>query len=246
VTWFSRAEWGSTLPPGGNPMGTVAEAYVHHFNSNITAPQTVAACGARMRGAQSYHASQGWGDIGYSFCVSDAGDIYEGRGWGRTGAHTYGFNSKGYGICWLGDSNVSAPAAAALDAIAEVVRFGVNLGRITPAPTIVAHRDRVPDTACCGDPLYGQLGYIRAAVAGTTPTPPTPPEDDDMLKAARTNQGAVVLIDGGTFRVMAGSWPVVNAQLIELSRAGLLATDAAGAPAIGTIGDNALQALREV
>ena len=42
--------------------------------------------------------SKGWSDIGYSFLIGGDGRVYEGRGWGRVGAHTYGYNSRAYGI----------------------------------------------------------------------------------------------------------------------------------------------------
>ena len=45
--------------------------------------------------------------------VDQLGNIYEGRGWFRSGAHTENWNSKGYGICWLGDSNNTTPSSAA-------------------------------------------------------------------------------------------------------------------------------------
>jgi N-acetylmuramoyl-L-alanine amidase len=174
---YSRADWGSTSGPGGNQIaGPVAEAYIHHYNSGITPCRTVPDAKARMRGAQAYHRdTQGWGDIGYSWCVDDIGNIYEGRGWWRTGAHTYGYNSKGYGICWLGDSRFALPSGAALRAIAGTIQAGIAAGAISPNPTIVAHRDRVPDTSCCGDPMYAQLPDIRALTLGGTVT-----GDDEM------------------------------------------------------------------
>jgi len=151
---------------GGYPIaGPVAEVYVHHYNSGIQPERTVAGAMARMRNAQQYHADvNGWGDIGYSWCVDDLGNIYEARGWWRTGAHTLGYNSKGYGICWLGDSGTAPPSSAALAGIALCIANGIAVGAIAPGPTVVAHRDRVPDTACCGDPLYARLDEIRALV----------------------------------------------------------------------------------
>ena len=187
---YSRADWGSEYPRGGNVInGPVGEVYVHHYNSGSSPPQTVADSMARVLGGQRYHAAtQGWGDIGYSWLVDDLGNIFEGRGWWRTGAHTYGYNSKGYGICWLGDSNVSKPTHAALGAIAETVRMGISAGALHAAPTIVAHRDRVPDTSCCGDVMYAQLDEIRSLVAGRGPGRVNPPqlptnEEDMMLYA---------------------------------------------------------------
>ena len=186
---FSRGEIGYQYPRAGNVInGPLAEVYVHHFNSGITPPQTVADSMMRCINADRYHAAtQGWGGIGYSWLVDDLGNIFEGRGWWRTGAHTYGYNSKGYGICWLGDSNISKPTHAALGAIAETVRLGISAGALYAAPTIVAHRDRVPDTSCCGDVMYAQLDEIRGLVSGRTPTRVNPPqlstEEDLMLYA---------------------------------------------------------------
>lgn len=228
--FVTRAQWGSTLPAGGNPIGVVSEAYVHHFNSGIVAVTDTATGMARMRGAQHYHAvTQGWGDIGYSFCVDQAGTIYEGRGWRRSGAHTYGFNSKGYGICWLGDSNIATPSQAALEAIAEVVRQGVELGHITPSPAIVAHRDRVPDTSCCGDPMYGLLGEIRRLVAEGAPVPPAPDLGvEDMAKAFIAPDNTLVLVSGATYHKVTTPWPQAHKGLIDLQRAGLVQEHAPG------------------
>jgi peptidoglycan recognition protein len=30
---------------------------------------------------------QGWSDIGYNFIVGEDGNVYEGRGWTKVGAH---------------------------------------------------------------------------------------------------------------------------------------------------------------
>ena len=88
---YTRRDWGSAYGPGGYQLGQVPEGYVHHYNSGISPPRTVADAMARVRAAQVYHAvTQGWGDIGYSWLVDDLGNAYEGRGWWRTGAHTYG------------------------------------------------------------------------------------------------------------------------------------------------------------
>ena len=39
----------------------------------------------------------GWDDIGYSFMIGGDGSVFEGRGWDRVGAHTYGFNKRSLG-----------------------------------------------------------------------------------------------------------------------------------------------------
>ena len=226
---YSRADWGSEYPRGGNVInGPVGEVYVHHYNSGISPPQTVADSMARVLGGQRYHAAtQGWGDIGYSWLVDDLGNIFEGRGWWRTGAHTYGHNSKGYGICWLGDSNVSKPTHAALGAIAETVRLGINAGALHAAPTIVAHRDRVPDTSCCGDVMYAQLDEIRGLVAGRGPVRVNPPqlagEDDDVLTLVESDNGTIWVVGGGVKRplVPAATWGDTEWGLGQLIAGGL-------------------------
>lgn len=218
MTVYLRADWGSTGAPGGYDLpGPVSEVYVHHFNSGIQPARTVDEAKARMRSAQAYHRSLGWGDIGYSWCVDYAGNIYEGRGWNRTGAHTYGHNSKGYGICGLFDSNVHPPSDEMTAAIAEITRSGIELGKITARPTIVAHRDRVPDTACCGDPMYLRLDDIRALVAGGELGPATNGGTDDeeaavpLYMMGLRNGDVVAVYDGGFTRQVGGAeWSHLN------------------------------------
>lgn len=42
--------------------------------------------------------SNGWDDIGYSFIVGEDGNVYEGRGWRRVGAHAPNYNSNSIGF----------------------------------------------------------------------------------------------------------------------------------------------------
>jgi N-acetylmuramoyl-L-alanine amidase len=217
LTSYTRAEWGSAYARGGYAIASpLSEIYVHHFNSNIQPERTVTSAMARMRAGQRYHAeTNGWGDIGYSWCVDDVGNDYEGRGWWRTGAHTYGYNSKGYAVCWLGDSNIAAPSDAALQAIARVIQAGVAVGAVHPNPTIVAHRDRVPDTACCGDPMYAQLDTIRAFAAGA-PAPSgddlTPQESAQLAALAGPyNVDVYAMGDGRWLSVAVGAAPPAGA-----------------------------------
>ena len=54
--------------------------------------------------------------LNLSFLIGGDGLIYEGRGWNVQGAHTGGFNTVGYGFCFLGDftdHNPTQPAVAA-------------------------------------------------------------------------------------------------------------------------------------
>ena len=42
--------------------------------------------------------------------------MYEGRGWGYQGGHTYGYNSIAVGICYIGDFTNIEPTQAQLQA----------------------------------------------------------------------------------------------------------------------------------
>lgn len=208
MTVYSREQWGSTGAPGGYEIaGPVSEVYVHHFGSGIQPARSVDEAMARMRSAQAYHRSLGWGDIGYSWCVDYAGNVYEGRGWGRTGAHTYGYNSKGYGICGLFDSTVYPPSDEMIDAIAAVTLAGVELGRITAGPGVFAHRDKVPDTACCGDPMYMRLDDIRRLVAvGGVPEDGGEDKDKDMPALLCNIDGSIYgCFADGIWRMLGGA-----------------------------------------
>lgn len=258
---YSRDEWGADSPRGGNDITyAVSEIYVHHYNSGITAPQELQASMSRVRGALAYHRdAQGWQDIGYSFLVDDLGNAFEGRGWGKTGAHTYGYNSKGYGICWLGDSNVSDPSEAAMQAIADLVHDGIDKGWIISTPTVVAHRDRVPDTSCCGDVMYAQMDHIRDLVAGdfttfstTKPidkpvTPTAIPNDMERpMTLVRSRAGLFILLNGRQFKILNGgdeTWEQVNTIMVGLARAGQVPTHKDGSPVVGDIADDALNAI---
>ena len=267
MAYYTREQWGSRFDRGGYQIGMVSEFYVHHFGGGMRPTTSVEESMARMRSVQRTHAeTNGWSDIGYSFVVDNLGNVFEGRGWGRSGAHTYGYNSKGHAAAWMGDSTVEGPSGAALAAIATVYGEGVALGHQAPGSLILAHRDRVPDTACCGDPMYGQLDRIRlmantpgSALEIHTPTNPTAipnwNEDHDMhlclyRPTGPSGPSLYLLVRGdGTYRIMNAdtdmSWPVINSKMVQLAQAGLVPRHPDGAPVIGEIFDDGLAELQE-
>ncbi len=48
-----------------------------------------------------WHNARGWDGCGYNFVIEKDGSVYEGRGIGKVGAHTKGYNSKYLGICFV-------------------------------------------------------------------------------------------------------------------------------------------------
>lgn len=99
---------------------------------------------------QRWHMAEGWADIGYSFLIDDAGNIFEGRGWGVVGAHTRGLNDTHHGVCWLGGRDPSdAPSELAVEALRTLVaQHTAHYG----ATTVTTHRDNAA-TACPGNAL---------------------------------------------------------------------------------------------
>lgn len=66
--------------------------------------ETQAQCTLRVRLMQTYHMeSKNWDDIGYNFMVGGDGDVYEGRGWDKQGAHTKG---KSEMLLWRRQKNL--------------------------------------------------------------------------------------------------------------------------------------------
>ncbi|KAI4461857.1 peptidoglycan recognition protein [Holotrichia oblita] len=55
-------------------------------------------CSQQLINIQSYHMNDlSLYDIGYNFIIGGDGNIYEGVGWHKEGAHTYGYNKKSIG-----------------------------------------------------------------------------------------------------------------------------------------------------
>lgn len=105
-----------------------------------------------VRNIQCFHIeSRRWHDIAYNFLVGNDGNVYEGRGWQRIGAHTHGYNSRGIGISFVGCFMNELPAKVAIEACKLLIeRFVIrekiviisikNLLRITEASRTVTSR----------------------------------------------------------------------------------------------------------
>jgi hypothetical protein len=187
----SRAEWGASESiRRGTPAfaPSVRLAFVHHTAGRSNYSRAEAA--AVVRGIQLFHVqSNGWNDIGYNFLVDRFGTIYEGRFGGVernvVGAHARGFNTGSTGIALIGTYGSARPSPAALDALASLISWRLDLAHADPSATVTAlsagnerfrpnvpvllrrvsgHRD-TGATACPGDALYGQLDSLGLAAA---------------------------------------------------------------------------------
>ena len=62
--------------------------------------------------------------------MGEDGRAYEGRGWTRTGAHTYGYNKKSIAISFMGNFMTATPSQNAINAARGLITLGKQLVRI--------------------------------------------------------------------------------------------------------------------
>ncbi|XP_076221970.1 peptidoglycan recognition protein 3-like [Nomia melanderi] len=155
---ITRAQWGARSPKQPIPNLKINPApyvVIHHSDTNNC--QTEAVCKARVKSFQNYHMDANeWRDIGYNFLVGEDGNVYEGRGWGKHGAHSPPYNSRSMGICIIGNFTLSQPNAAAITTVQKLIDYGVSIGKIQGNYTLYGHR-QTTSTKCPGDSLYNLI-----------------------------------------------------------------------------------------
>jgi len=124
-----------------------------------------------VRAIEKAHLSKFGVAVGYSWLIAPNGDLYEGQGWGRVGAHTHGHNSTSHGICFLGNFTKATPTLEAVDAAVALIRSGIALGHIASGAPVDPH-SAVKATGCPGGNLASELPQIRVRVTHGTPPPP--------------------------------------------------------------------------
>jgi hypothetical protein len=190
AAWGARA-WATTPYP---VAATERRYFVVHYDGGAPVARTGIAI---PRAIDAEHRAKGWAGVGYNFVVSQAGEIYEGRGWDLVGAHCPSRNRDGIGVqVAIGGDQV--PTAAALHAVDLLYAEGSRRAGLLLARTW--HGANFP-TDCPGPRL---ISWVRAGMPDPIPPAPTPQEDDvltadeitDRILAARpTAQG------GAAYRV---------------------------------------------
>lgn len=167
---ISRTEWGAR--PWTNQPATVALSerteYMTHYDGGTHVTRTGLAI---PRAIESEHLGNNWSGIGYHFVISQAGEVFEGRGWDLQGAHCPDHNRSAFGvqIAIGGDQEPTKEALAASRALYEeaCLRTGRSLNKL-------GHKDGFA-TDCPGDKLYA---WVQAGMpvsgAPAQPTPPAP------------------------------------------------------------------------
>lgn len=93
-----------------------------------------------IRHVQCFHIeSRKFIDIAYNFLVGCDGVVYEGRGWGVEGAHTYGYNRRSVGISFVGCFMQELPPRSSLDVLKVLIQKGIDENFISKDYRLVGH-----------------------------------------------------------------------------------------------------------
>jgi N-acetylmuramoyl-L-alanine amidase len=165
VIYTPRPEWGGPEAPIGHPTaGAKRLVVIHHsYRPHRECGVSLDRERADVLGMHLYHGTQGWGGIGYNWLVFQSGNGYEGRGWGRVGAHAAGVNSASAGIVIVINGDRYAPTEAALDKAEEFIADGVRLGHIHPEHRRAPHSEFSPKS--CPGVLVKQTRILLHAPA---------------------------------------------------------------------------------
>ena len=122
-------------------------------------------CSDRLVNMQNYHMNElGFNDIGYNFIIGGDGQIYEGVGWHKVGAHAYGWNRKSLGLGFIGNFQTSSPSSKQLEAGKQFLKCAVEKGEIDNNYKLVGART-VTATKSPGIRLFREIqtwkGFTR-------------------------------------------------------------------------------------
>lgn len=169
---FWRNDWGA--PPNTAPsIPTPTDLlFLHH----TVTPKWRGADAARRieRIARGRGFSNGYS---YSAGVTVAPDSHEGRGGGRAGAHTAGYNRRSHAIVLVGNFDTSPVPDKLVEEAAQLVAFGHRQGWW---PDHITHPHRaVSSTACPGRYGVAAIPKINARAAQIL-RGDTEPEEDEL------------------------------------------------------------------
>ncbi|XP_046803063.1 uncharacterized protein LOC111675638 [Lucilia cuprina] len=110
-----------------------------------------------IRDIQAFHVdTHNWNDIGYNFLIGCDGTIYEGRGWGIEGAHTFGYNNRSMGITFIGCFINKKPTDHALYACQNLLERGISEGHLAKNYKLLGHR-QCSETESPGTKLFEEI-----------------------------------------------------------------------------------------
>ncbi|XP_053678195.1 peptidoglycan recognition protein-like [Anopheles nili] len=127
---IKRVQWGAAKSKNVTyQLKPVATVIIHHSATEKCTTDT--SCKEMVRSIQSFHQTKHtWSDIGYNFLIG-AGNVYEGIGWHRTGAHLRGHNDRSIGVAFIGNYNNDRPSIRSLNSLAQLLHCGVDTGELS-------------------------------------------------------------------------------------------------------------------
>lgn len=234
VLFLSRDDWGAgpLVAGAAAPHSQFLGLVIHHTVTTFNPGDDPA---AHMRWLQKVRPDLG-SEIPYSFVVFPTTDpescvVAEGRGWGRTGAHTVGYNSTAYGVAFAGNFQNDTPTPGMLEGVRWI---GRRLADPINALHTIGHLE-VFGTACPGENTVPLLGKVQPPF--TEPTEDDMPlSDDDVARIRDAVLDAPIATRRGTFPLRA----VIGWTKDEVTEPDLLLAriDAADEPA-GFVGEGA-------
>lgn len=172
---ISRLDWGAfnATKPGGSTAGLGSrDAFMGHYSTGEELGRKDTA--AWVREIQKFHMGpqRGWADIGYNFLIDVYGNVFEGRGWNYVGAHCPNWNTRAFGVCFLGDDDPGVTDVSEAAKVAFRQLYQEAEDRTPLRLRVMGHRDGKA-TACPGDELHH---WLRSGMPVNVPTPPPAPK----------------------------------------------------------------------
>lgn len=180
--WVPRETWGHPDPRnhGGNFVGVIRQPYLVEHHTPGQDPTTYDEAVEEMQQIYNTHVNgNGWADIGYNTLVW--GDfVFEGRGFGYTGAHAPGANSISIGNAFIMDGRFREPTDVERASYQWMVKQAQLFGYLSLNPKQTGHRDWVA-TTCPGDVAYSAMWELAVPVTTPDPTPPIPHSEETQV-----------------------------------------------------------------
>lgn len=144
--FVTRDTWGAAPPCEELPNNTVPLArviFIHTVSSGTC--NNFASCKRIVLDIQDMNRNEcidgpnAVSDIGYNFVIGSDGHIFVGRGWDKTGAHTYGSNTGSIGVGFVGDFRRDEPSRAMLNSAKTLLQVGVARAKLSEDYQLFGH-----------------------------------------------------------------------------------------------------------
>jgi N-acetylmuramoyl-L-alanine amidase len=176
---ITRSQWKARKPSGElyeAPRSKREFFVVHHSGEDDD--QTV-------KSIERYHmesdqlAKGGWKAIGYNYLITKNGDIYEGVGIDKIGAHVRGYNTKAIGVCIIGDYRKRMPTLKAIQALEWL--YGECNDKVGKKLKLRGH-GQLANSECPGDRLLNELMDGVINVRNPQPQKPQEPNKESWFE----------------------------------------------------------------